>query len=380
VEKAKLRKVEDMKKIILAGSAVLAVTGLVIGFGRLKQSANNSSKTLHLYVWTDYIDKEVIKEFEAKHNVRVVEENFPSNEVMISKLKAGGGGFDLIVPSDYMIASMLQDNLLLKLPKAKIPNLANLTERFQKVEYDPTLEFTVPYMWGTTGFAYNSKKISNPPKSWKEFFDTTVVQPANKRISLLDDPREVIGAALKASGHSLNSVAPEELSQAKQKLAGLKPLISRFDTMSYKDLLASGDLWIAQAYSGDVIRMQASNPELKYVIPEDGATLWVDNLAIPKDAPNPELAAEFINFVMTPEINKRIALSIHYATTNEPARKLLPETELNNTSIYPTKEVEARLELFKDLGAAAETIDTTWAEIRAETDTAQPESSSAQRE
>jgi spermidine/putrescine-binding protein len=126
--------------------------------------------------------------------------------------------------------------------------------------------------------------------------------------------------------------------------------------------------------------MQASNPELKYVIPEDGATLWVDNLAIPKDAPNPELAAEFINFVMTPEINKRIALSIHYATTNEPARKLLPETELNNTSIYPTKEVEARLELFKDLGTAAETIDTTWAEIRAETDTAQPESSSAQRE
>ncbi|NBW80390.1 spermidine/putrescine ABC transporter substrate-binding protein [bacterium] len=369
-----------MKKVILAGSAILAVTGLVVGFGKLKQSANNGRKTLHLYVWTDYIDKDVIKEFESKHDVRVVEENFPSNEVMISKLKAGGGGFDLIVPSDYMIASMVQDNLLLKLPKEKIQNLANLTERFQKVDYDPTLEYTVPYMWGTTGFAYNSKKISNPPKSWKEFFDPAIVQPAYKRISLLDDPREVIGAALKANGHSLNSVVPEELNQAKQKLLSLKPLISRFDTMSYKDLLASGDLWIAQAYSGDVVKMQVTNPELRYVIPEDGATLWVDNLAIPKDSPNPELAAEFINFVLIPEVNKRIAMSIHYATTNKLARNLLPETELNNTSIYPTKEVEARLELFKDLGTASERIDTTWAEIRAETDTIQPASPSAQRQ
>ncbi|MFZ9520695.1 MAG: polyamine ABC transporter substrate-binding protein [Silvanigrellaceae bacterium] len=369
-----------MKKLLISGTAILAVSGLVYGLGRMKQATNNGGKTLHIYVWTDYIDKDVIKEFEAKYNVKVVEENFPSNEVMISKLKAGGGGFDLIVPSDYMISSMVQDNLLLKLPKDKIPNLANLGERFQKVDYDPSLEYTVPYMWGTTGIAYNSKVVSNPPKSWKQFFDSSVVQSAGKRISLLDDPREVIGAALKANGLSLNSTVTDELNQAKRKILELKPLISRFDTMSYKDLLASGDLWIAQAYSGDVVKMQATNPELKYVIPEDGATLWVDNLAIPKDAPNPEVAADFINFVMIPEVNKKIAMSIHYATTNEPARKLLPETELNNTSIYPSKDVEARLELFKDLGTAAESIDTAWAEIRAETDTVKPESPSAQRE
>lgn len=370
-----------MKKLGIKNSVILASLGLglIIGANALRKNSTAPVKTLHLYLWTDYIDKAILKEFEQKYSVKVVEENFPSNEVMISKLKAGGAGFDIIIPSDYMIASMKQDNLLMKLPKDKIPNLSNLSPRFQKVDYDPAQEYTVPYMWGTTGFAYNSNKISQPPKTWKAFFDASVVEVARKRLSLLDDPREVLGAALKANGHSLNSTNPEELNLAKQKLIGFKPMISRFDTMSYKDLLASGDLWMAQAYSGDVVKMQATQPELRYVIPEDGASVWVDNLAIPNGAPNPELAAEFINFVMTPEVNKRIALSIHYATTNEKAREMLPESELKNASIYPPKEVEARLELFKDPGAAMELIDTAWAEVRAENDASQMESPTAQR-
>lgn len=369
-----------MNNVVIVGSAVLVAAGLGIGLTALKQTADVKNKTLRLYVWTDYIDKSVIKDFETQFGVTVIEENFPSNEVMISKLKAGGGGFDVIVPSDYMIQSMTQDNLLMKLPKEKIPNLTHLARRFKEVSFDPSQEFTVPYMWGTTGFAYNSSKINNPPKSWKEFFDPAFAQAAGKRISLLDDPREVIGAALKSNGRSLNSTANDDLAQAKQKIIGLKQFISRFDTMSYKDLLASGDLWMAQAYSGDVVRMQTSNPELRYIIPEDGATLWVDNLAIPTGAQNPQLAAEFINFVMQPEVNKRIALAIRYATTNEKARELLPAEELANTSIYPPADVESRLELFTDLGAAAETIDTAWAEVRAESTSTQPDSPTAQRD
>jgi len=355
-----------------AGIALVTVGVLGGTLTLLKKNSESEQKTLHLYVWTDYIDKEIIKEFEKKFNVKVSEENFPSNEVMISKLKAGGGGFDVIVPSDYMIATMKQDNLLLKLPVDKITTLSQLSEKFRKVTYDPNHEYVVPYMWGTTGFAYNSNKLKNPPKSWKEFFDVRHIQEANKRISLLDDPREVLGAGLKANGFSLNSSKAEELQKAKQSILSLKPLVSRFDTMSYKDLLASGDLWVAHAYSGDIVKMQTKNPELRYVIPDDGATLWVDNLAIPTGAPNPELAAEFINFVTTPEINQRIALSIHYATTNEKARQMLPASELQNASIYPPKEVEARLELFGDLGAAAELVDTTWAEIRAENEPSAP--------
>jgi len=367
-----------MKKILTVaiGAGVAAVAALTY----MQNNSAGSKKTLRLYVWTDYIDKEIIKEFEAKYSVKVIEENFPSNEVMISKLKAGGGGYDVIVPSDYMITTMRQDNLLMKLPKEKIPNLSHLAEQFRSVGYDPQLEYTVPYMWGTTGFAYNSAKISNPPKTWKEFFDPAFSQPAAKRLSLLDDPREVLGAALKSNGHSLNSTVSEELALAKQKVVALKPLISRFDTMSYKDLLASGDLWMAQAYSGDVVKMQKTNPELRYVIPEDGATLWVDNLAIPSGAPNAALAAEFINFVMTPEINQRIALSIHYATTNQSARDLLPASELGNAAIYPPKEVESRLELLTDLGSASEQIDTVWAEVRSETENTQPESPTARKE
>jgi spermidine/putrescine-binding protein len=354
-----------MKKSVVAGAGLLAAAGLAAGITFLRKN-NDTNNTLRVYVWTDYLDKGVMREFETKFKTKIIEENFPSNEVMISKLKAGGGGFDLIVPSDYMIQTMKQENLLMRLPKDKIPNLTHLSERFKKVSYDPEGEFTVPYMWGTTGFAYNSAKITQPPKTWKEFFDPNFARAADKRISLLDDPREVLGAALKSNGYSLNSTAENELAQAKLKILDLKQFISRFDTMSYKDLLASGDLWMAQAYSGDVVKMQAGNPELRYVIPEDGATLWVDNLAIPAGAPNPELAAAFINFIMEPEINKQIALSIRYATTNEKARELLPAEELANASIYPPKEVEDRLELFNDLGASTELIDTVWAEVRAE--------------
>lgn len=372
-----------MNKYLIPGiAAAVGTAAIMFGFKTLSSgnATGKSKNTLHLYVWTDYIDKSVIKEFEEKYAVTVVEENFPSNEVMISKLKAGGGGFDVVVPSDYMIVSMLQDNLLMKLPKDQIPNLRHLAPQFQKMDYDPQLDYTVPYMWGTTGFAYNANKIKNPPKTWKQFFDKAYAGAADKRISLLDDPREVIGAALKANGFSLNSTASEDLSKAKGTIQALKPMISRFDTMSYKDLLASGDLWLAQAYSGDIVKMQKTNPELQYVIPEDGATLWIDNLAIPNGAPNPKLAAEFINFVMTPEVNKRIASSIHYATTNQTARELLPESELKNAAIYPSKEVEARLELFKDPGAGAERIDTAWAEIRAGDEAIQTDAPTAKRD
>ncbi|MBM3381844.1 MAG: spermidine/putrescine ABC transporter substrate-binding protein [Betaproteobacteria bacterium] len=367
-----------MRNVKILGAFVAAAVVGGVGLFALKNKSSGQ-RTLHLYTWTDYIDKQVLAEFERKHNVRVIEETFPSNEVMISKLKAGGAGFDVIVPSDYMIATMKQDNLLLKLPREKIPNLTHLSERFKNVSYDAGGEYVVPYMWGTTGIAYNSKKVENPPKSWKEFFETTRAQTAEKRISLLDDPREVIGAALKANGLSLNSTQTEELSKAKMTLLTFKPFVSRFDTMSYKDLLASDDLWMAQAYSGDIVKMQAQNPELRYVIPEDGATLWVDNLAIPVSARNPELAAEFINFVMAPEINQRIALSIHYGTTNEKAREMLPASELNNAAIYPPKDVEARLELFTDLGNAVEAVDNVWAEIRA-SDAVPAEPPSAQRQ
>lgn len=355
-----------MKTKVIVAATLLAAGGLAAGLVLLKGKTSTQETTLYLYTWTDYIDKQVIREFEEKFKVKVIEENFPSNEVMVSKLKAGGAGFDVIVPSDYMIVSMKQDNLLMKLPREKIPNLSHLSDRFKNVNYDESGEYVVPYMWGTTGFAYNSTKLTTAPKSWKEFFDLTKVQEASKRISLLDDPREVIGAALKANGFSLNSLETEELRKAKETILAFKPVVSRFDTMSYKDLLASGDLWLAQAYSGDIVKMQSQNPELRYVIPDDGATLWVDNLAIPTGSRNPELAAEFINFVMTPEINKRIATAIHYGTTNESARQLLPESELNNPSIYPPKDVEARLELFKDLGTSLETVDNLWAEIRTE--------------
>jgi spermidine/putrescine transport system substrate-binding protein len=284
---------------------------------------------------------------------------------MEGKLKAGASGYDLITPSDYMVKRLIQAGRLASIPKEDIPNLKHLNPRFQNMTYDPKGQYSVPYMWGSAGIAYNSAKLSRPPESWKDFFDPSFLQGLERRVSLLDDPREVLGAALKAEGASINSKDTTQLEAAKARLLATLPHLGRIDSNSYKDLLASGDLWLAHGYSGDVLRLQATHPDIKFIAPSEGSTYAIDNLVIPLSAPHKKEAALFIDFIMRPEINARIAQSIHFATTNDAAQRLLPPEMLRNPNIYPSDEAMARFEGFEDLGDRAQLYDAIWTEVKA---------------
>jgi spermidine/putrescine-binding protein len=284
---------------------------------------------------------------------------------MMAKLKAGASGYDVVFPSDYVVATMVKEKLLQPLNFANIPNASNLAPEFKAVPYDPEGKFVVPYMFGTTGLLYNSAKIPNPPRSWKAFFSAEALEPLGKRVSLLDDAREVLGAAMKSKGLSLNTTDPAAVADAKTLVQGVKAFVGRFDTMSYKDLVASGDLWLAHSYSGEANKLKATMPEIEFLIPEEGGTIWADNMAVPANAPNKDLAEKFINYLMRPEVNAKLSTNIRYATANGEARKLLPAEEISNPNVYPTAELRERLEWFDDLGDATEAFDNAWTELRA---------------
>ncbi len=267
-----------------------------------------------------------------------------------------------------MVKRLAEQKLIAPLDRSLLPNLKHLSPEFQRPKYDPDGNYVVPYMWGTTGIGYNAKLVLDKPYSWRQFFDPAWLASLQKRVSILDDPREVIGAALRASGKSVNAIDKESLATAKAKILGQLPHISRIDSSSFKDLLASGDLWVAHGYSGDILRLQKDFPDIVYIIPEEGGAIWADNLAIPSSSAQKRLAHEFINFIMRPEINARLASYIHYATANEAAKKLVPKEQLENPNIYPSKAMQEKLEWFADLGEEADALDQLWSEIRSSTD------------
>lgn len=357
-------------KSVLIFILVCALAGLLAWALR---HGSSSKKTLSLYIWAEYIAPETLQQFEKEFGVTVIQENYPSNEAMLAKLKAGAEGYDIVVPTDYIVPIMIEQGLLAPLDHTKIPNLSNLAPEDAHPTYDPEVKFVVPYLFGTTGIAFDSRVVTHPPQSWKEFFSADVLGGLDRRVSLLDDSREVLGAALRSMGHSLNSTDPELLNQARTLIEGIRPFIGRFDTMSYKEFMASGDLVMAHAYSGESLRLAKKNPAIKYIIPDEGGTIYTDNLAIPAKAPNKPLALEFINFIHRPEISARLATAMQYGTVNMAARKLIDQEDLLNPGLYPTPEVMAKLEHMIDLGTKAEAFEDAWVTFRAEDPSMDPD-------
>ncbi|MCS6935941.1 MAG: spermidine/putrescine ABC transporter substrate-binding protein [Candidatus Bipolaricaulota bacterium] len=319
---------------------------------------------LHLFIWANYINPEVYQLFEKEFGVKVIEENFDSNETLHSKLRAGVTGYDLITPSDYKVEALIQEGLLAELDLSKIPNFQNISARFKGLYYDPQNRYSIPYLWGTTGIGYHAARLPAPPTSWGDLFEPVRLQAYAQRISMLDDPREAIGAALKYLGYSLNSTNPQELEEAKNLLLTQKPYLARYDSETYDDFLLTGDLYIAHGWSGDFARARAENPEIRYVIPREGGVIWADNLAIPKSSKNKELAERFIDFLLRPEINAKIVNFLRYPSTNDAAKAyILPEI-LNDPGIYPPDEIVSKLEWLRDLDEANELYERVWTEVK----------------
>ncbi|MEO8276359.1 MAG: spermidine/putrescine ABC transporter substrate-binding protein [Thermoanaerobaculia bacterium] len=317
---------------------------------------------LNIYIWSAYLPKEVLDDFTAKTGIQVNFDTYDSNEALLEKLQSGVADYDLVVPSDYMVRILTAEKLVQQLDHAKLPNIANLDPRFLDKKFDPKNEHSLPYFWGTTGFGYNKKKLGTLD-SWQAIFD-----PKNKgRILMLDDMREVFGAALKSMGKSLNTTDPAILKQAADLLKKQKKLVATYNSGDFANILAAGDVDIAHGYNGQLAEVVAKEPEkLAYVVPKEGATLWMDNVCIPAKARNVENAYKFLNFIMEPEVNAAIVNGVSYASANVPAKKFIKPEILNDASIYPSDDVIARCEFIEDIGDTTTVLDQYWTEIKAQ--------------
>lgn len=316
--------------------------------------------TLHFYTWSDYTEETVVREFERRFGVKVITDSFASNEELLAKMQGGATGYDIVVPSDYMVSIMIKQELLAKLDHAKIPNLGQVYKHLRGLYYDPLNTYSVPYLWGTTGLGYNAEVISTPPESWQILWD----ERYKGRISLLNDEREVFGMMLHADGESMNTADPAKVERAKRRLMTQKPLVKTYTSENYDQLLVSGEVVLAQGWSGTIMRAAAERPSIKYVIPKEGGTIWQDNLCVLKTSHHKDEAMAFINFLLEPRTAAQFTSKVNYASANAAARALLPKDIAENPAIYPSEETIARLEWIRDVGDAIRLYDRAWTELK----------------
>ncbi len=309
---------------------------------------------LNFYNWSEYIDPDLVTAFEEETGVDVVEDFYDSNEAMLAKLQAGSV-YDLIVPSDYMVGIMIEEGLLAELQRDAIPNLANLGDRFADPAYDPGGIYSAAYQWGTTGLGVNLEVVGEDYEpSWALAFDPDLVSQYPGGLTLLNDPRETMGAALKYLGYSLNSTSEEELQQAADVIAGVKDYIAAFDSDQYDENLVNGEVSVSHGYSGNYFAafdsVDGGWDNYAYVIPEEGATVWIDNMAVPANAEHPCTAHAFINYLLDAENGAALTNWNFYASPNEASTEFIDPEILEDETIYPSAELSEKLEIITDTG------------------------------
>lgn len=332
----------------------LLVAVFVVAFGLMyATSLLNSSQgysggnTLTIYNWGDYIDPELLAQFEEESGIKVIYQTFDSNEAMMTKIEQGGTTFDISVPSEYAISKMKEDNLLLPIDHGKLPNLKHIDERFMNLSFDPNNEYSVPYFWGTVGIVYNPDLLDGKtPTSWNDLWDPSL----RNNILLVDGAREVIGFGLNSLHYSLNDTNEDHLQAAKRKLDALTPNVKAIVGDEIKMLLANEEAAVGVVWSGDASEIMSENEKLDYVVPEEGSNLWFDNMVIPKTARNIEGAYAFMNFMLDPEHAAQNAEYVGYSTPNKEALALLPEDISGDTRFYPSPELTEKLEVYDNLG------------------------------
>lgn len=310
---------------------------------------------LSIYNWSDYIAAETVPNFEKEFGVKVSYATYESNEELVAKLQAGVSGYDLVVPSGYIIPVLAAQDLISPLQRQYLTNWENLSPIFLNLPFDSHNRYTVPWQWGTTGIAYRTDKIAPPPDSWAVFHNRDLA----KKMTMMDDRREVIGAFLRYRGHSLNSVNPAELAQARTDAIQARQNLRGYKSAPAKADLIAGDVWVAQLWNGDTTQARAQQPHLGYVIPREGCTIWSDSLVIPRSAQHPRAAHEFMNYILRPEVATAISNFTGYGSPNAKAQVAVPVP-------YPSPEELTRLEFQEDLGANGELWVQIWNEIRAE--------------
>jgi len=320
-------------------------------------------KVLNLYNWGDYVAKSTIPSFEEKTGIQVTQDYFSSNEELLAKLQAGGTGYDVIVPSDYMVTIMIKSDVIQPLDKSKIPNFENIGERFRGLPYDPNNEYSVPYQWGTTGILYNKKEIGKQEESWDPMWNPEF----EGRIGMLNDVRETPGAALYRLGYSVNTTAPHKLDEAEAALKEQKPLLrGYFDSTQNRPLVIKGDLLLGHVFSGDAFLALSGNDDLDYIIPKPAATRWTDNMCIPVGAEHPDNAHKFINHILDAKVGAALSNYTYYNTPNGAALPMVDEALKKLPGYNPqlSPEVYERLQIIEDIGEATRDYERRFTEVK----------------
>ncbi len=344
-----------MKKHLVALAAVLALL-----VGSLPASA--ADKVVNLYIWSEYMPDEVLKDFTGKTGIKVKIATYDSNETLYAKVKMlGGKGYDIIVPSAEYVSRMAGEGLLADIDKSLLPNLANLDETFRNLSYDPGNAHSVPYMWGTTGIAVNTAMV--PEAQVAGYADLWNPALAGKLL-LPDDMRTTFGMALKVLGYSTNDTDPAHIEQAYLRAKSLYPAVKVFDSDSPKQALLNGEVAVAVLWNGEAYVTNSENDAIVYVYPKEGVNRWVDNLCIPKNAANVESAHAFINYLLEPEVAAKISQEMGYATPNKAAMALLPAEVRDNQIIYPPADKLEGSEFETDLGQAQRLYDQYWTKLK----------------
>lgn len=321
---------------------------------------SGSKEVLNVYNWGDYIEPSLLDKFEKETGIKVVYDTFSSNEDMYIKVKQGTDAYDIIVPSDYMIERLIDEDMLNEIDIAQIPNFEGVNESLKNPAFDPENKYSVPYFWGTGGIIYNSKNITDNVDSWNAMFD----EKYDGRILMYNSSRDSIAIALKALGYSMNSTDIGELEEAKALLIKQKPLVLAYQADEGRDTIVGGDADIGFMYSGDALMMMDQNPDLKYVFPKEGVNIWFDAMVIPKSAQNIEGAHKFINFISDPENAALNAeYSVGFSSPVDEAIELLPDEIKDSEVAYPPEEKLINGEIYKNSKELIPIYDQIWTEV-----------------
>lgn len=313
-------------------------------------SAKGSGEVV-VYNWGEYIDPEVLDQFEEETGIKVVYEEFETNEIMYPKVAAGAANYDLICPSDYMISKMIEHDMLQPINFDHIPNLKNIDETYleQSRGFDPDLQYSIPYCWGTVGILYNKSMIEEGDviDSWEVLWD----EKYKDNILMQDSVRDAFMVAEKLLGYDMNTVKEEEIKACTDKLIEQKPLVQAYVVDQVRDKMIGSEAAIGVIYSGEAIYTQRENEDLEYVIPKEGTNVWIDSWVIPKNARNVENAEKFLDFLCRGDIALKNFDYITYSTPNKAAREMIEDEEIRNSTIaFPTADMLKNCEVYQYLG------------------------------
>jgi len=350
-----------MRNLSLFGGVArrLMAAGLAAAAVPLFAASASAAGKLHVYNWGDYINPKVLEQFGQEFDVEVSLDTYGSNEEMLAKIQAGASGYDIVFPSVHMQDIMMQLDLLERTDINQAPGFENIEPAFLRAKTDPKGKYCLPYAWGSVGIVYNKNQVKDI-KGWNDFFQ---IPDKGGKILLLDDMRETLGVGLIVNGHSVNSHERDAVEQAAEYIIERKPKVSAF-TYEVIPLVQSGDVAAAHYFVGAMMYVMEDPENLGYVIPEEGATMYQENICVLKSAPNKENAKKFLEFYLRPEIASMNAAQQMNGTANKAARALLPDQLRQNPNINPSSEVMSRLQIFEDLGQDLRMYDRYWTKVR----------------